>query len=201
MRWLWALMLAGSVSAGAPAQETVVESTPVPDVVAPVKVYDLAPAPVVVNKVEMPRVAEFRSLDRPRQARKNASRKSMLLSRSVRNQMALFTVRNGQAAGIVQPTLFEDTDDSTGLDDLDLHRFFSRPRVVHEEGDAVDDEAGLSDYVKLRLLMARMKAVEAHAMAQAMATADDGVALSDHVRDRLAEARAKALEAHSQKFS
>lgn len=202
MRWLLALMLAGSVSTGVIAQDTVVESTPVPEVAAPVMMYDLAPAPVVIDKVEMPRVAEFRPLDRPRLARKSAPRKSMLLSRSARSQMALLTVKTGHGTSISLSTLFDDPDDGTGLDDLDLHRFFSRPRVVDpEEGNAVDDELAVSDYIKLRLLMARMKAVEAHAMTQAMAAADDGAALSDHVRNRLAEARAKALEAHSQKFS
>ena len=187
---------------GVVAQDTVVESIPVPEVAAPVMVYDLAPAPVQINKIDMPRVTEFKSLDRPRLVKKGSPKKSMLLlSRSARNQMALFSIRNA-SGGSLSLSLIDDQDDGTGLDDLDIHRFFSRPRVVDSDDQTgADESAGISEYVKMRLLMARMKAVEAHALAQMAAVADDGAALPERVTSRLAAARAQAIEIHRRKFS
>jgi hypothetical protein len=71
--------------------------------------------------------------------------------------------------------------------------------VVSESDDNQDisDVAELSDGIKLRLLIARMRAVEAHAMVQA---ADADGNLSDTVKQKLADARMRAVQAHQKKF-
>jgi hypothetical protein len=70
--------------------------------------------------------------------------------------------------------------------------------VVAEVIAAEDDSQGLSEHVRFRLLMARLKAVEAHALNQVQ---DDGEALSESVQLRLKQARLKAVAAHQQKFA
>lgn len=92
-----------------------------------------------------------------------------------------------------------DQNGDGGYDELVLHRSFSRPKLVSEGDDNKDiaDVAEPSDGIKLRLFIARMRAVEAHALAQA---ADVDGDLSDSVKQNLADARLKAVQAHQKKF-
>ncbi len=132
-------------------------------------------------------------------AKKHAAARSML-SRSAREQIALYK----SAAQIDDPTRHiasDDNDDDPGLDDLDLHRSFSRPRLAGEKFNADDDNLALPAHIQLRLLMARAKAVDAHILNQAAKTAgaaDD--ALSETVKLRLFLARSRAMEAYHKKF-
>lgn len=73
-------------------------------------------------------------------------------------------------------------------------------RVIKDDkqDDPEADLLAISDTARIRLMMARLKAVEAHVLAQ---VPDDGEALPQRVTDRLKEARAKALEAHRARFS
>lgn len=118
-----------------------------------------------------------------------------LLSRSVREQINL-----GRKQGD-DPTSFnlsEDDDDERGLDELDLHRFYNRPKLVDvaEPVNADDDDADLPAHITLRLFMARTKAVEAHILAhESKADQGNGDELSDTVKQRLREAREKAVAA------
>lgn len=86
-----------------------------------------------------------------------------------------------------------------GYDELVFHRSFSRPKLVSEGDDNKDiaDVAELSDGIKLRLFIARMRALEAHALAQ---VADADGDLSDTIKQNLADARMKAVQAHQKKF-
>ena len=66
-----------------------------------------------------------------------------------------------------------------------------------------DDEAviDLPDHIKLRLLMARTKAIENHMLSQA--NQEHGVTedvLSEDIKLRLLMARAWAVKAHSEKY-
>ena len=83
---------------------------------------------------------------------------------------------------------------------LVLHRSYSRPRLATEAEEESDDalDPQLSETVRLRLFLARMKAVEAHALAQVNDTDDD---LPAAVKERLQMARQKAVQAHQKKFS
>lgn len=136
-------------------------------------------------------------------AAKVARAKSML-SRSAREQIALSS-QAGKPDDRAHLTASDDEDADTGIDELDFHRSFSQPKVARSPDQADDDEeagSDLSDHVKLRLLVARTKAVEAHILTHvAKATAaPDEEALSDTVKIRLAIARARAVKAHSEKF-
>jgi hypothetical protein len=128
----------------------------------------------------------------------------ILLSRTERQRIALAKAAAPAKAG--DPPLrkiLRDEEGDGGYEDLPLHRSFSRPRVAPADaGDDADAVAALSDGVKLRLLLARMKAVEAHALTWAVD--QPGVAdepLSEAVQTRLSLARMKAVAAHRSRFS
>ena len=98
----------------------------------------------------------------------------------------------------------DDEDADTGIDELDLHRSFSQPKVVKVSDQADDDDEAivdLPDHIKIRLLMARTKAVEAHILNQAgKASGFAEEELSDTVKLRLFISRTRALKAHSEKY-
>lgn len=155
-----------------------------------------SPAPVVeVLRLEDP-VARARSAKKLRLAKKKPL-PSLMLTRVERRQMALLalTGKSDEPQGQIY-----NPDDSYqgGPDELVLHRSFSRPRVVDEPADERDDAQDLSAHVRLRLMIARFKAVEAHALNQ---VPDGDEALSESVLRRLQEARMKAVQAHQKKFS
>jgi hypothetical protein len=53
---------------------------------------------------------------------------------------------------------FDDDDDGTTVEDLDLHTGFRRPEVVKNDWD----DFPINDYVKLRLFLARQMALRAY---------------------------------------
>ncbi len=55
--------------------------------------------------------------------------------------------------------LLTDGDDQYEHEDVDHHRSFSRPRVENQKDDSEDDDE-LSDYIKVRLVIARLKALK-----------------------------------------
>ena len=60
---------------------------------------------------------------------------------------------------------YDDDDDDVGSD-LDLHRGYSRPRLVSNDHDENDqDYDDISDHVKIRLLIARLRALEKYKIA------------------------------------
>ena len=130
-------------------------------------------------------------------AKKHAAARSML-SRAAREQIALYK----SAAQTDDPTrqiASDDDEDDPGLDDLDLHRSFSRPKLAGETFDGDDDHRALPAHIQLRLLMARAKAVDAHVLNQAAAGVSDE-ALSANVKLRLFVARNRAMAAYHKKF-
>lgn len=125
---------------------------------------------------------------------------AVMLSRAERQQMALLlTGPKKSPQGKIRIKFFDDDDDDdNGYEDLPLHQFYSRPRLVRDDESNYDDTLSptlFSDNVRIRLLMARLKAVEAHALTH---VSDDGVPLSEGVQTRLAAARAKALARHAE---
>lgn len=158
------------------------------------------PMPAAVTELLPPinPAAKLRAANKAKQEAKKAL-PATLLSRTERHQMALLIAKRQKGESPVHSA--EDDDEGQSHDgEHVLHQFYSRPRLIKED-DRDDPEADLmaiSDTARVRLLMARLKALEAHALAQ---VADDGEALPQRVTDRLKEARAKALEAHRSKFS
>ena len=190
---------------------SVVASEPVADE-APVAAEVVAPSTdsnIVVTPIPMPAsVIELATTAKPvvklRSAKgsklaKNRPLPKMMLSRTERHQMALLAPKpkNGEQA---VPKQLDGQNGETGYDELAFHGPFSRPRPVSEleDDDDTPDAAQLSDTIRLRLFIARMRAVEAHALAHVADTDDD---LSDIIKLRLANARMKAVQAHQKRFS
>jgi hypothetical protein len=135
-------------------------------------------------------------------AAKVAIAKSML-SRSARQQIAIAST-SSKPDDKARLLASENEDAGTGIDMLDLHRSFSQPRVAKVADQADDDDEAVSDlpdHIKLRLLMARTKAVEAHILNQVGKASDaEETELSDTVKLRLYLARARAVKVHSEKY-
>jgi hypothetical protein len=53
---------------------------------------------------------------------------------------------------------FDEEDYDVGIDDIDLHRGYSRPKLIIVDLDSDD----VSDYVAIRLAIAREKALRAY---------------------------------------
>ena len=208
MRWLVLAAVAALSSLSVIAAEPVAEE-------APAAVEALAAdVAVIVTPIPMPaQVTELLGA-RANPAKALADKKvkvadrkplpKILLSRTERQRIALAKAAAPAKAG--DPPLrkiLRDEEGDGGYEDLPLHRSFSRPRVAPADADDdADAVAALSDGVKLRLLLARMKAVEAHALAWAVD--QPGVAdepLSEAVQTRLSLARMKAVAAHRSRFS
>lgn len=171
-----------------------------------------AEALVTVAPVPMPAIvtelASYSPQSTVRQAKtvkaaKVAQAKSML-SRTAREQIALANTA-AKADDRDRLDASDDEDDDPGIDDQDLHRSFSQPKVVKKPDQADDGDKSaidLPEHIKLRLLMARTKAVDAYILSQAgkasANTADEN--LPEHVKLRLFLARALAVKAHTDKF-
>lgn len=138
---------------------------------------------------------------RPTKKLKLAKKKTLpvlVLSRTERRQIALALATTDNGDRLVGKQVHDQNDD-VGFDELVLHRSYSRPKLAEVPDDADQpDRDELSPAIKLRLLMARLKAVEAHALAQ---IDDDGEALPPNVAARLAAARQQAVALHQRKFS
>ena len=165
------------------------------------------PADVTITPIPMPAqvtellgpinpAAKLRAAKKAKLAKKKDF-PQILLSRTERHQVALFAA--SKANGVPLRNIANDEDGPAGYDELALHQFYSRPRLVVDDDN--DDDTGLidlSDNARVRLLMARLKALEAHALAR---VPDDGAPLPDSVAQRLAAARQKAVAAHQQKHA
>lgn len=205
MRWLMAAVVAALTSLLVNAAEPVAVEAPAAGAAAVVTEHAVTvtpvpmPVPVTELRVATARVAEVRPA-RPAKAPTTKSIAKSLLSRTERHQVALLSSKPVAGATVVH-ILVNDDDDEYDSENLDLHRSFSRPKVV-KVGDQDDDDLfAVTDAVKLRLYLARMKAVEALALARAAdaPAAGDGD-LPDAVRQRLLLARTMAVQAHQKKF-
>ena len=207
MRWLMAAVLTALTSLFVNAAEPVAFEAPAADVAAAFAEQAVTvtpvpmPVPVTELRVSPARVTEVRPTRQSKSAKTRSIEKSML-SRTERHQVALLTARSAAGTSVLR-TLVNDGDDEYAAEDLVLHRSFSRPKVVKaSDQDDEDDLLAIPETVKLRLYLARMKAVEALALARAadeQPAGDD--ALPDTVRQRLLLARSKAVQAHQKKFS
>ena len=158
------------------------------------------PMPAAVTEVLPPinPTAKLRAAKKAKQATKEAL-PITLLSRTERHQMALMVARQKNNEAPAHSADDEDEGQSHDGEHV-LQQFYSRPRVIKDDkqDDPEADLLAISDTARIRLMMARLKAVEAHVLAQ---VDDDGEALPQRVTDRLKEARAKALEVHRARFS
>lgn len=172
-----------------PQVETVVTIEPVPLPAKVIEVASYTPKRISQKQAKKAKTAKV------------AARAKSMLSRSAREQIALANSRT-KPDDQARIDAADHGSDEAGFDDLDFHRSFSQPKVAKTPDEASDDpHSNLSNYIKLRLLLARTKAVEAHALSQAVAASDGGEErLSDAVKLRLHIARARAVKAHVEKF-
>ena len=209
MRWLiFAASLALS-ALGTNAAEPLIAEEQMSDGGSPVALVDPAvtvtPIPMPALVVELPSGANSAPKLRPLKKAKLEKKRAVpptMLSRTERHQMALLAPKpkNGDVA---RDSVDDDNDDVPSVADLTLHRSFHRPKIASQDAEEEgSDDVEISDAAKLRLLLARVKAVEAHAVHTAMAQ-DDVAAdeLSETVRLRLLLARTRAVAAHEKKFS
>lgn len=194
-RWSVILLAAAALlSSGARAFEPVAE-----DAVAEAGVVVSAvPAPAAVTRLLQPAAPKLRATAPAKKLKvASAPPAKSLLSRSERKQLAL-RESSGRLSAVKLRKFFDDEESGPGVDDLPFHRSFARPRVHDEPKLGDDDDQSLAELpatVGLRLFMARMKALEAQALAAA-GDRPDGPELTDEVRLRLFLARNRALEAH-----
>lgn len=175
-RWLFAALAALSFGLGATEQSvqpagSVASSEQSALLGSAGVVVSAIPAPTLVLEMDLRNAAEMRPVKIAKVARKLKRAKQTppvksMLSRTERHQMALMVAAKPQLKGkeSVLVHLFHDEDAGSGPEDVDLHRFFSRPRVAEIAEPALeeDTENELSDAIKLRLLIARSRAVQAH---------------------------------------
>lgn len=136
---------AASVASAVLSSEAIVTVTPIPP-----------PASVTEFRADLPRAKKLKV------AKKKSIPKAML-SRTERHQMALLAPK--AKAGDLLLDVANEEDAGSGIADLDLHRSFARPRLIEvedQDNNDIDDDDDLSDTIKLRLYLARMKAVQAH---------------------------------------
>ena len=204
LRRIIAVALATLCSFSAASEPDVVESLVVAEVVALSNDsnVEVTPIPVPDSVIELATTAKpvvkLRSTKRSKLA-KNRPPPKIVLSRTERHQLALLAPKPKNGEQVVLKQLHDQNGD-TGYDELVIHRSFSRPKVVSaiEDDENISDAAELSDTIKLRLFIARMKAVEAHALVQAADSDDD---LSDSIKRRLANARMNAVKTHQNRFT
>ncbi|MBS1143826.1 MAG: hypothetical protein H6R14_1232 [Proteobacteria bacterium] len=197
-RWLVATVLAYS-TVGFCASESVSDAPSIVDMSEAAQGVAISAIPTPPRAIEVLTLEESDRMRAARKARIAAKKKAstvLMLSRTERRQVAILAANTQSSEP--QSHVYDQDDNSQGnIDDLDLHRSFNRPRVVDEpDGDKAEAD-DLPGHVRVRLMMARLKAVEAHALNQ---VTDDGEALPDSVMARLKEARLKAVEAHQRKF-
>jgi hypothetical protein len=81
--------------------------------------------------------------------------KALSLSRTKKLQLKL-----SQQHPLLSNTIIDDDDDDDGPEELDFHRAYGRPKVCKVEEKVTDfDDEPLSDYVTVRLAVARAKAM------------------------------------------
>ena len=164
----------------------------------------IAPVPMPATVTELARYSPKSRGHVPAKKVKAAkvARAKSMLSRSARQQIALAST-SAKPDDRARLIASDEEGADIGIDQLDLHRSFSQPKVAKAVDPKEDDEAviDLPYHVKLRLLLARTKAVEAHILnhvGKASSPADEE--LSDTVKLRLYIARARAVKAHSEKY-
>jgi len=82
-------------------------------------------------------------------------KRSVLMSQTVtRNVLVLATPRSRKRLSITNNSI-NDNDNPPGPDELDLHRAYRRPTLVKHR----DFDCELSDYVQVRLAVARTRAM------------------------------------------
>ena len=117
------------------------------------------PPPIIEHINEVSFKPEKQAAKKPKVAPKALSKS--LFSRSERQQMALVATKPSHREPLDFP-LFDGEEGDSSADEIDMHRSFSRPQVSKVDDRDEEEDPLIHDGVKLRLFLARMKAVQAH---------------------------------------
>jgi hypothetical protein len=88
---------------------------------------------------------------------KRSGLKNPTLTKNVLARVASRPQRKFLATNVLHLDI-DDDDGPAGPDELDLHNLYRRPKVVEQPADDVD----VSDYVRVRLAVARAKAMSVY---------------------------------------
>jgi len=90
-------------------------------------------------------------------------KRSVLMSQTATRNALVHALPKAQRRLITLNELTDDdNDDAPGPDELDLQVSYRRPEVVPVPERKAQDDLELSDYVRVRLAVARARAVQAH---------------------------------------
>lgn len=197
MRWLFVAAVLAVSAPAIYASESGNDDTPSlinGAELAPGVIVSAIPAPALVTEARP--IASLNAGKKVYRAKKKLL-PTMMLSRTERRQIQLLAVRT--KPGSQHSFHYNNHDDSqTGLNELDLHRSYSRPKVAEDSNDDEIDTLPISDHARLRLLFARLKALEAHVLNQVPEPEEP---LNENVLLRLKQARLKAVQAHQERFT
>jgi len=167
VRWIVVAAVLALSSMGGNASESATAENQLAEVPAQVAGADsgVTVTPISSHSMAVELVRELNPGSEKRLVRNVAQKKSLpksLLTRTERHQIALLVEKPKSADPSLRYSI-NDEDTDGGADDLDLQASFGRPKVAKkmDQNDEDKDQA-LSDAVKLRLFLARMKAIKAH---------------------------------------
>ena len=90
-------------------------------------------------------------------------KRSVLMSRTVTRNALVHALPKAQRRLLTLNELTDDdNDDAPGPDELDLQVLYRRPEVAPVPERKAQDDLELSDYIRVRLAVARARAVQAH---------------------------------------
>jgi len=91
-------------------------------------------------------------------------KRSVLMNRTVTKSVLVHAIPRTQRRLLITNNLIDDeNDDPPGPDELDLQSPYTRPRIVKSH----DNDDDLSDYVTVRLAVARARAMQKYREARA----------------------------------
>jgi len=90
-------------------------------------------------------------------------KRSVLMSQTVTRNALVHALPKAQRRLLTLNELTDDdNDDAPGPDELDLQVLYRRPEVAPVPERKAQDDLELSDYIRVRLAVARARAVQAH---------------------------------------
>jgi len=90
-------------------------------------------------------------------------KRSVLMSRTVTRNALVHALPKAQRRLLTLNELTDDdNDDAPGPEELDLQVLYRRPEVAPVPDRKKSDDLELSDYIRVRLAVARARAVQAH---------------------------------------
>ena len=168
MRWIVVTAVLALFSVGGNASEPATAENLLIEMSAQTAAADsgVTVTPISTHSMAVELVKELSPAPEKRLVRHVAQKKSLpksLLTRTERHQIALLVDKPKSADSSLLRHALNDEDNDGVADDLDLQSSYGRPKVAKKlDQNDEDKDQGISEAVKLRLFLARMKAIKAH---------------------------------------